>query len=271
MTDFDPSNIQLSERQAECLRFIEQEYTLHGQVPTGELISERLMIPPSTVKRWLGSQTFEALLRGKGIELKPTNGVLTAKQLVLVNMLLNISDPRSEREKLEEAQVSPQTYSAWRRDPAFMDFMHRRAEALFNDSSDIAYMSVVKGMRRGDHNSTKLYMEMTGKYQPAGSKTVDLEKFVQGFIEILAYRVSDPALLDTIADDIQNLLEGKPFAAAVERPPMAAIPAASTELLGGIVDGQPERQVAPVLPAGGERPAPSMTPNKFDIKLDLRG
>jgi len=209
MAELDPTQIKITEQQKNCLLFIQQEYLVDGAIPTAARISDTFGVTPQTAKRWLDSPEFEYLLGRVGIAKPDVVGVLSARQLTLVNMLFNLGDRRSEREKCEAAGVKPQELSAWRRDSTFNKYMQDRAQALFDDSGDVAYMAILKQMKGGDMKATQLYLEMTGKYQPSVRHDVNIDGFLLGLVEILQRRIPDRQLLEVIAGDIENLRLGK--------------------------------------------------------------
>lgn len=208
----NPQEITLTQLQLDAIHYIEQVWFIDRSIPTAERIAEAVNVTLQTVKKWLESEKFNYILQYKGIKTPSPSGVLSAQQLMLVNALLNVSDKRSERQKLEECGVTPQRYAAWRKDPGFLDYMHKRAEQLFQDSGDVAYMSLLRNMQSGNLQATKLYLEMTGKYQSSSRLDVNfnLENFLVKLIEVLQARIKDPQLLEQLAQDIEAMMEGRP-------------------------------------------------------------
>jgi hypothetical protein len=254
----DDTKIRLTEQQADCVLYIQQQYMLDGMVPSAEKICEVFGVTRATAVKWLASDEFDYLLRKEGIitgRIGRPEGVLTAQQLMIANYLLNISDRRSEREKCEAAHITPQQLAVWKKDPTFNDYIQKRAEALFHESADVAYMSVIKNMKGGDMTATKLYLEMTRRYQPSMRHDVNLNSFMEMMIEILQRRIPDTELLEVIANDIDNLMQGKPI--EFDQQPMAAISATSVE------------EPIPVMPQPVPAPVIAPTPERFEIKLNL--
>lgn len=206
--EFDPKHITLNEKQVECLTYIEQQFFLEGAMPTVDAIAAVFGVNKATIKRWLKSPEFDYILRTKGIINSNTDGVLTAPQMMIINMLLNIGDKRSEREKCELAGITPQKLAVWRRDAQFIGYMQKRAEKMFKDSDDIAYLNVIKNVQGGDLSAAKFYFEMTGKYQPSVRMDVNVDMILARIIEILQVRVKDPATLELIANDFDMLMGG---------------------------------------------------------------
>lgn len=206
--DFDPQKITLTERQAECLTYIEQEFFLNGSVPTIDKLHEVFGNSKATIKKWMESPEFDFILTSKGIIRKTPDGVLTAPQMMMVNMLLNIADRRSDREKCEACGINPAQLSAWRRDPTFIAYLQKRAETMFKDSDDIAYLNVIKNMQGGDLGAAKFYFEMTGKYQPSVRHDINIDSVMVRLIEVIQIHVKDPAILEAIAADFEAIHSG---------------------------------------------------------------
>jgi hypothetical protein len=249
VSDFDPTNIKLTERQAEVLTYIEQEHGLHGSIPTVDKIAEIFGNSKSTIKKWMESPEFDFILKRKGIIRTVPKGVLTAPQMMMVTMLLNISDRRSEREKCEEAGITVAQLAAWRRDPSFISYLQSRAEAMFKDSDDVAYLNVLRNMQGGDLGAAKFYFEMTGKYQPSMRHDVNIDSIAMRLIEILQIHVKDPAVLEAIANDFESLF----------------------------TTGSSQQEIPSVIPATAiESPAPMLASNSLpsfggDMDLDFGG
>lgn len=216
---FDPMNITLTERQSECLIYIEQEFFLSGYIPTEDKLVEVFGMTKATVKKWLASPEFQHILKSKGIINSSTEGVLTAPQMYLANAILNLADKRSEREKCLEAGVTVQQLAAWRRDPSFIDYVQRRAKAMFENSDDVAYLAVMKNMQGGSLEATKFYFEMTGKWQPSVRHDVNIDSLAVRLIEIIAIHVTDADKLEAIAADFERVMNPQ---AAQEVPELSA-------------------------------------------------
>lgn len=233
MTD-TPTKITLSENQVEGLTYMEQCYFLHGSLPTDEQLADVVGVTVQTVKNWWKNDSFQLVLRQKGLPVDERlsgkkREVLTPEQLAVANMVLNLQDRRSLREKLEQAGVTPQKYQAWRRDPTFMEYMQKRAQALFSAGSDSAYMNLMKNVEGGSLDAAKLFFEMTGIYNPKISVELNVDAVMVRVIEIIQRRVKDPAILEAIASDLDLLLSGAPVPEpARELPPV--IDVESTEV-----------------------------------------
>lgn len=200
---------KLSENQVAAINWMEQIWWLEAQAPSAERVAETLGLASSTVKSWFKKDSdFTKVLKGKGIIKTEERAILTASQLMVVNSLLNLSDRRTQREKLEAAHVTPQTYAAWRRDPLFMEYMHKRAENQFSDASDTASQALLRNVEMGDMGAIKFYYEVTGKYNPKLQLDVNVDSVMNRVVEIIQKHVKDPDTLMAIADDLELLAGG---------------------------------------------------------------
>lgn len=202
----------LSERQLEFVGFVEQCYWSSGQLPTNELVSDKIGVQPATISRyWQDSKIREALVR-RGVDLRPVGSqdLLTPKQLLVSNMLLNVHDKRSLREKLEACDVTTMQYNAWLRQDSFRGYLKMRAEQMFAASDHVAYTSLIETMSGGDTQALKLFFEMRGIYTPKAQLDVNVESLMVRVVEIVAKHVTDPETLQKIADEIEVVAGGRP-------------------------------------------------------------
>lgn len=227
---------QLSDGAVKVLCFVEQTYWTHGAAPTQDAIVERLGLNKQTVKKYFENETFRTALRTRGVDLSPeqSNGLLTIQQLTLANMLLNLHDKKSVRQKLEDIGVSSQQYHVWLKDPAFSSYMRQRAEDLFQGKDHEVYIALLNNATGGDSKAIQLFFEMRGIYNPKLQVEVNLEQVLQKVIEIIARHVTDPATIAAIADDMDMLDTGAPRRGVVSPP--KAIEARSVESNGVLMD-----------------------------------
>lgn len=202
---------KITESQATALTFIEQVWWLEQTLPTEERVADAVGVKPQTVKKWMENESFIGVLHNKGIVKQGPPQVLTPQQLLLVNSLLNLGDRRTVREKCEDANVKTAQYAAWRRDPAFIGYLHKRAETLYRDGQDEAVLTLMKAISSGDMGATRLYFEMTGKYTPKTEHHLSVDTILAQVIEVIQTRVKDPAVLEAIADDFDSIMAGRPI------------------------------------------------------------
>ncbi len=207
--------MSLSNEMVDVLTYIEQMWWEdNGTVPTNEAISEATGIGLQTVKGYWTNPDFRAALQHRGVSFKndPDAGkALTYDQLMVANMLLNIMDKRSLREKLQASGINatPAQVGSWMRQPAFQAHLRKRSQNLFEDADTAANIALVKAIDAGDLKAVQLLFEMTGRYTPRQVHEINVHAVLARVIEIISIRVKDPAIVADIAGDIDALLTGQ--------------------------------------------------------------
>lgn len=198
----------LNDNQAEAVALIEQKFWQHSSIPTNEYLSEQLNVGIPTIQRWWQNAIFRDALIRRGVDLRDdrSKSVLTPQQLQVVNLMLNQHDKRSVREKLDSVDITSQKYYSWLRQPAFLQYLQKRAEDLFASSDHEGYLALLDTVKGGDIQAIKLFFEMRGKYTPSAKIDVNVETVMIQLIEIVARHVKDPMVLQSIADDIDNVI-----------------------------------------------------------------
>jgi len=214
-------------QQLTVARYVEQVFWETGQIPTQEKCIEDLSplfqkglddgngntvlnasVAHSVVATFK-NPNVKQLLSQKGIDLYPkiSGKVLTAEQLILANMLLNLHDKRSVREKLKEIGVTSQQYHAWLRQPQYMEYLRKRGESMLASSDHIAYKNLIGAVESKDLNAIKFFFELRGIYNPKLTIDVNVNMVLTQVVEVIARHVKDPVALSNIADELDNIVE----------------------------------------------------------------
>jgi len=203
-----PVGKQLESRDKRILNYCEQVFWETGLVPTPEKVADELSFNLGFVQSVFRKDAFKSSLATRGIDVTPeiSGKVLDPRQILLANLLLNLHDRRSIREKLQLVNVSTQQYNAWMRQPQFIEFLRKRGEAIFKGNDHEAYIALTKAVSRGDVNALKLFFEMRGIYNPRLSIDVNIEAVMLRVVEIIAKRVNNPELLELIAEDLETVM-----------------------------------------------------------------
>lgn len=216
----------LTQIQAEAVYWIEQKFWETGLLVSNEKLSEHLDVNLGTVKGWWVSSDFREALVKRGVDLlDPSKSaeVLTPEQLQAANMMLNLHDTRSEREKLTELNLTPQKWMAWLRQPSFQGYLRHRAEAMFSANDYKVFAALVGEASGGDVSAMKLFFEMRGIYNPRVQVDVNVEVFMVNVFEIITKHVKDPKVLEAIANDFEALETGAPQTVGQRALPSAGI------------------------------------------------
>lgn len=219
--------MSLSNEMVDVLTYVEQVWWEDNQIiPTDEKIAEMTGVSLQSIKGYWKNPDFRAALNARGVTFaNEADGgkALTYAQLQVANMLMNIMDKRSLREKLQAANlpdVTPAKVGAWMRQPAFQEHLRKRANALFGDADVSANIALVKAIDGGDLKAVQLYMEMTGRYSPRSTVDVNVHSIIARVVEIISIHVREPATLEAIATDLESLMQGGSQAALPSSTPV---------------------------------------------------
>lgn len=157
-----------------------------------------------------GSPKCRTYLSALGIDIErvlSTSDALTPIQLLLINSLLDFNDPKPDHKKIKELGISSRTYSAWRRDPAFIAYLKKRVETIVDGDDDEISRSLFERARDGDITAIKFYMEVTGKYRPATvGQTQDLRYILLRIQEVLLRNLQGhPELMQRIGLELESI------------------------------------------------------------------
>lgn len=206
-TDLKPK--PLSADDHEFLAYLEQNWLIHGALPTREACVENTRFDERFVKRCITNPNFRHALVARGISLNgfslvegTSDGVLTEEQLVVANTMLDLRDNRSQTKKLRELGVSTAKWEGWLRDPAFQSYLRTRAENLLGDNLHESHLALLDRVRSGDINAIKYFNEITGRYVPNGNDKADVNSVLMMVLEVIQRRVRDPEVLSAISDDL---------------------------------------------------------------------
>lgn len=213
---------QFSEKQLRFMDFLEQCYYITSGLPSKDKALAAVPgLTASEYARWIESDdVLNHMSEVRGIDLRETRNTeaLTAEQLVVANTLLNLSDKRSERNKLKDLKVSPAKYEAWKKDPAFQQYMRHRAEAALGEAIPDIHMALIDVAKRGDISGIKLAYEMTGRWSSKTVGDLNVEFLLMKVIEVIQRHITDPEKLISIADDLALLTGAVPGQPQVMQP-----------------------------------------------------
>lgn len=202
----------ISPNDVRIARYIQQHHTQYGVLPSDEKIAEELSpygITIDDIESARNNKAFNDFIKSSGLvpeELSNLSNALTPKQIATVESLLNFADPRSERQKLEELQVTSVQYNAWKKSKKFLDYLTKAAQEKFRSMDHVAYQKLMESVESGQFPAIKLYLEMRKLYTPTVNVNVDYQGVINKLVEILQRRLS-PQVLAEIADEMQYALQ----------------------------------------------------------------
>lgn len=205
----------LTSKQHELLTFIQQEWLLHGHVPTREKCVEAGVCEPQFYTACIQNPSFRAAMDVRGISLKsitddaPASSALTERQLICANTMLDLRDNRSQKKKLTELGIPTQTYEAWLRDPAYQSYIRARSENMLPDNQHESHLALLDRVRSGDVNAIKYFNEITGRFTPASAQPqINIGEMLMSVLEILQRHIKDPEVLSGVGEDLMALGAG---------------------------------------------------------------
>lgn len=216
----------LTTKQYDVLNYIEQEYLLEGYIPTKEQVISKRICSAQFYDACYKNREFREALNVRGISLAGiTSGSnsLSPEQLAVANVLLDRFDNRSRKKKLQDMGVNTQTLNGWMRDPAFRDYYTRRAEGIFGDVVPEARLALMDNVEKGDFNSIKLALEMTGTYSTKSVSEVNIEFLMMKILEAIQKHVTDADTLNAIAGELGALSPAIPKSIAAPIPDAAPL------------------------------------------------
>lgn len=199
-----------------------QKFWENGEVPTVEEIAKELEITVEEATRYRVRKNVVDALAAFYVPAE-RDPRLTPKQIVWVNMLLNIEDPRSLRKKADDLGITIQEHNAWMKNKKFATHLQKRAFDLFGREKWQVFLSVLQSARHGDVQAQKLYLELTGDYVPQSKLNVKID--VQGTVGLLIeviQRHCSAEQVAAIANEFDSVLSGQQLSAGPS--PMALSP-----------------------------------------------
>jgi hypothetical protein len=200
----------LNESDYELVSFIEQEYLLSGQIPSKDVCLEKLNLTTRKYDSLYSREDFRNAMSARGIPLRmlngeQPNGVLTVKQLTVVNALLDLNDNRSDAKKLRDLNVNTSTYQGWQKDPTFNDYWNKRTEQLYGPAVSEANRALYDNVKRGDLGAIKLLFEMTGRWSSKPANEINIEWVLMKIMESIQKHVTDANILTAIAEELLGI------------------------------------------------------------------
>lgn len=197
----------LTDPQLEALNVVEQTFWSTGHYPTTDVLIERTRLNKTEAEEFYNLPVVKECMEGRNLSLESItrDSPLSAQQLMVANMVLNLEDPTSLRQKLSALNVSVQKYNTWMRDPAFAGYIRSRTEAMFANADGDAYLGLLQAVRDQDIPAIKLFFEMRGIYNPRVQVDINIESVLVKVVEIIQKHVSDPNTIIEIAGEIEQL------------------------------------------------------------------
>lgn len=213
----------LSDFESNLVTFLDQHYQLTGQLLTADRAHKEFGIPVGKFKEALDNSEVREALVARGIIFERferddwTKESLTPIQLLVANQLLDLTDTRTNKKKLQDLNVSTLQYNAWLKDPVFKNYMHKRAEQMVGDNKHEVDTALLDKVRAGDLKAIAYYNEMTGRFvqQRGPANSVDVSMLIVKIVEIIDEEVKDPDTLLRLSERLRGLIAARNTANAL--------------------------------------------------------
>lgn len=173
---------KVSEIDLDFITLIDQHWSLTGEIPTAEKAHDLWGFSLNEFTSLLSKASVIMALEERGINLSRIvtldsddspqwrKSSLTPTQLIVANALLDLTDQRSDKKKLQDLGVTTGQYQRWLKDPVFNSYLRERAEGLLGDSQHEASLALLDKVKAGDLAALKFYMEYTGRFLSSTDK-----------------------------------------------------------------------------------------------------
>lgn len=211
----------LSELELSFVTVMHQHWMLEGQLLSAAACREEYGLDEKEFKRLLDEPKVKAALEERGVILEKFtldpkskdgwNKSLTPQQLIVANTMLDLTDTRSNKKKLQDLGVSTAKYNAWLQDPIFSSYLRERAESMMGSNQHEVLLALMDKANSGDTKAIAYYLEFIGRFTPSANKTAantqqfDVQSLLIAIVEIIADEVDDPNTAARIADRLKSL------------------------------------------------------------------
>lgn len=202
--------------------FIEQHYNLTGEILSADKAYEDYGIPVGAYKEIFEDENTKKFLQAKGIVFERlgddwTAKSLTPKQLMVANMLLDLTDSRSEKKKLQDCEVPTATYNTWLKDPVFKQYIQTRSRQMIGDNEHQVDLALLDRIRAGDLKAIQYYHEWQGIFTPqrANAANVDVQNIIVKIIEIITEEVTNQEDAIRISNRLRAMVAARNVAGAL--------------------------------------------------------
>ena len=207
----------LTTSEKDLIKFYEFQWHLRHNVPTIEEVATYLKLSQVTVNYYLQRRQVIKALDQRGIPWKQhTQEDLTATQVAAALTIMNFTDTRSNKDKLDQLGISPSQYYAWLNDPQFKNLINNLADQNLRNIRPAAIGEFTKKINEGDWNAVKYWLETTGEL--TNTNAPQSEQLIIMIIEIIQKYVKDSEIIMAIAQDIKLASQNRTL--EVVTPPM---------------------------------------------------
>lgn len=223
--------VQQKHLTAEHIQFVtivDYEFNL-GRL-TDDRLKEEYGYKKSELEEYYSNELVVTALAERGIDVSKLrapvekHAKLSPIQLIVANRLLDLTDSRSDKKKLQDSGVTTLQYTAWLADPEFTGYMRERAESLLGSSQHEILLALMDKVKARDTSAIKLALEVTGRHvsqtssNGSGPSQHDVSNLITRVVEIIIDEVEDQPTAMRIAERLQGLVIGAQVAGTMAMP-----------------------------------------------------
>lgn len=203
---------KVSEIDLDFITIMDQHWSLHGVLLTANNAFYEWGIPEAQYEQCMSKETVRQALKERGIDVdrvlprelasdgdpnKWRATGLSPIQLIVANAMLDLTDQRSDKKKLQDLGVGTGQYQRWLSDPVFAKYLANKAESLLGNSQHEASLALLDKVKAGDTAAIKLYLEYTGRFVSSADKgangtSTDFQMIMVKIIEIITEECDGP-------------------------------------------------------------------------------
>lgn len=209
----------LTELERKLINWTESKWFLEGVLPTPEQLRDKFDLGPKQLMAILNKEIVVKSFQGRGMPVIEGR-TLTPEQITAINTILNTTDTRSEKKKLQDMNISAVQWNGWKQSKQFKEYYRARVEKIFGDALPDVHMALRERAVNGDLGALKFYYEITGHYR-GNEAGVDIRMIIERVFEIISLRVKDADTLSAIAGDLLKLAGVDSVSSISNEPPVA--------------------------------------------------
>lgn len=188
------------------LPWVETYWHSKGRYPSNADFVERFGLELEEIQAINASKFWIKCLERRGIT--PPNveaDYLSNRQVAAIAAITNFHDVRPPVAKLANLGISEEELNGWYKNPVFKRAVAERADDALDNVAPEANIQLATLIKKGDFRAIKFYFEITGKAQ--SPEAINVKQAMQILIEAVQKHVSDPAVLQAIAQEV-NAVRG---------------------------------------------------------------
>jgi len=215
------------ERQ-ELAAYIELVYWRNGSIPTAAQLRSEIphcKITDGAYASYMNDPDLIKYLQNERAIPIEAEAKLTTKQLDWIRVLTDAADMRPLAKKLAELNLTKSEVNRWLTNPFYREVLAERCDAGFGDSRTSVMKALQVEAMSGNITAIKMYLEMTGDYQPGMQFNVVVEQraVITNVVAILQELVPREVLLEVVERLETATVPNHPaLNAAKPLPPMSA-------------------------------------------------